>query len=84
MLSNSNEDEETIELVSVLENEVRTQLVPNPNNGEFSVVASEAISKIHIFDLTGKEVYSTQLIEGNSIELKPTFTKVFTFFMLQL
>ena len=50
-------------------------LYPNPNSGNFTLTSEVDIKEIHIFDVTGKKVFSTKSIEGNIIGLKTNLHK---------
>ncbi len=71
LLTNEGEDEAPIQ------NTVDPTIIlyPNPNSGNFTLSSEVDMKEIHIFDVTGKEVFSTKLIEGNMIELTTNLHK---------
>jgi len=47
------------------------QIVPNPNNGVFSITNLEGITEIDIYQMNGQKVFSKSIVSTELIDLRP-------------
>ncbi len=53
-------------------------LFPNPSNGEFSISGDFVKGNIEVSDLTGKTVYSSEIVSGSSVKMNDLKSGVYT------
>jgi PKD repeat protein len=45
------------------------KLYPNPNNGEFYISSNASINNVEVYDLLGKNIYSSNVVKTNNLKL---------------